>query len=392
MKKSLIALSLAGAFVMSASAADVTMYGLVDYGFKYLNSDCGSDAYEDSTFQMNSSQNMGSRFGMKGTEELGNGVTVGFVLENGFSGDTGALAQDGRLFGREAQVYVKGAYGTLSFGRVGHLISANGSFSQMTPFNIFQGGWGSHMGGRLFHIGNWSRMDNTITYVSPAMAGFQLSAQYSLQPDVKEEHGGTKTAEEGKSTADRTAQLALTYRYGDFAAIIAGEWDQWSNLPRGTSTTTDWRERKDGYLLIGAATYDFKVVKAYASAEYATHYRIKEADNKTLTGLDGSFKDFANNTGYIDGHAFTLGVDVPAFGGTFKVDTNYRYAECVVNPANDYKQYTLAIAYTYDLSRRTTVYGGGSFTTADLGKVHYTNADDDSLKEFELIVGMIHRF
>ena len=127
MKKTLAALAVLGAFAGSAVAADVTLYGLVDYGFNYQHVDADKDGVDaQDSFRMMSSQNSGSRFGLKGTEDLGNGLKVGFVLENGFNADDGALANGGRLFGRESQVYLQGAFGTLSFGRVGQLVSANG--------------------------------------------------------------------------------------------------------------------------------------------------------------------------------------------------------------------------------------------------------------------------
>ena len=126
MKKTLLALATLSAMAGSAFAADVTLYGLVDYGFDYVHQDFGGSDYDNDTFQMKSGMNSGSRFGLKGSEDLGNGLTVGFVLENGFNADDGTMDNNSRLFGRESQLYVQGAFGTVSFGRVGKLISALG--------------------------------------------------------------------------------------------------------------------------------------------------------------------------------------------------------------------------------------------------------------------------
>ena len=128
MKKTLAALAVLGAFgAGSAYAADVTVYGVVDLGLKYTHADSDKQG-EDATdkLEMASGMQSGSRFGLKGTEDLGNGMKVGFVLENGFSADDGSLGNDGRLFGREAQVNLSGAFGEISFGRVGQLTSGNG--------------------------------------------------------------------------------------------------------------------------------------------------------------------------------------------------------------------------------------------------------------------------
>ena len=167
MKKTLLALATLSAMAGSAFAADVTLYGLVDYGFDYVHQDFGGSDYDNDTFQMKSGMNSGSRFGLKGSEDLGNGLTVGFVLENGFNADDGTMDNNSRLFGRESQLYVQGAFGTVSFGRVGKLISALGSYGLMGKFSVFSGGWGSYTGGKYFHVADWGRMDNTITYRSP---------------------------------------------------------------------------------------------------------------------------------------------------------------------------------------------------------------------------------
>ena len=110
MKKTLLALATLSAMAGSAFAADVTVYGLVDYGFQFKHVDQYTQTGDDNTFQMKSGMNSGSRFGLKGSEDLGNGLKVGFVLENGFNADDGTLDNGGRLFGRESQLYVQGAF------------------------------------------------------------------------------------------------------------------------------------------------------------------------------------------------------------------------------------------------------------------------------------------
>lgn len=108
MKKQMIALAVAGAFAGSAFAANVDVYGVVDTGLVYTQTEVGgklSSATADShKFSMDSGVNAGNRFGLRGTEDLGDGYSVSFKLENGFASDTGVLGQDGQLFGREASV------------------------------------------------------------------------------------------------------------------------------------------------------------------------------------------------------------------------------------------------------------------------------------------------
>lgn len=87
-KKSLAVLAVLGAFAGVSSAAEVTLYGRVDAGLQYQHIDQDeANVDDDDNFAMKSGFTTGSRWGMKGTEDLGNGMTVGFVLENGFNVD-----------------------------------------------------------------------------------------------------------------------------------------------------------------------------------------------------------------------------------------------------------------------------------------------------------------
>ena len=127
MKKSLIAAALLGTFAASAFAApSVTLYGRIDTGLAYTHMDKDKADVDTDTFSMESGFSTGNRWGLKGTEDIGN-AKVGFVLESGFNSDDGASGQGGRLFGREAQVNVSGAYGTLYAGRFGSIASDTGS-------------------------------------------------------------------------------------------------------------------------------------------------------------------------------------------------------------------------------------------------------------------------
>lgn len=179
MKKTLAALAVLGAFAGSAAAADVTLYGVVDYGFLYKHSESteakSGDTTKTDSLTLDSGVDSASRFGLKGTEDLGNGMKVGFKLENGFSADDGTLSQNGRLFGREASLSLYTDFGTFSFGRMGSLGSAAGTYD--TVFLIgdaFDGGDGD-----VFGFATTDRYDNMVAYQSPKFAGLQVTAMYS---------------------------------------------------------------------------------------------------------------------------------------------------------------------------------------------------------------------
>ena len=114
MKKTLAAVAVLGAFAGSALAADVQLYGIVDTGLRYLSSDMDASfagVGQESTdqFSMESGMASGSRWGIKGTEDLGNGLTVGFVLENQFNSDTGANNDNDHFFRRESSSSLRAA-------------------------------------------------------------------------------------------------------------------------------------------------------------------------------------------------------------------------------------------------------------------------------------------
>lgn len=159
----------------------MTLYGLVDYSLKYqhLDADVANVDATDTT-QMASGANSMSRFGLKGTEDLGNGVKVGFVLENGFNSDDGSLNSSGDIFDRESQLFVEGSFGRVAFGRVGQLASANGTYGLMGVTGPFSSGWGDATAGlKYVNANGYGRYDNAITYVTPSFGGLTVYAQYS---------------------------------------------------------------------------------------------------------------------------------------------------------------------------------------------------------------------
>jgi len=174
MKKSLLALVALGAFAGAAQAqSSVTLYGIVDEGLLFNNNAGGQRQY-----QLASGNLQGSRFGLRGAEDLGGGLKAIFVLENGFNTSTGALGQGGNMFGRQAFVGLShDSYGRVTLGRqydsVVDFVGALESGSQWAA------GYGAHPGD-LDNMNNSNRTNNAIKYTSPVYAGLQFGAVYSL--------------------------------------------------------------------------------------------------------------------------------------------------------------------------------------------------------------------
>ena len=208
MKKSLIAVALLGTFAASAFAApSVTLYGRIDTSLAYthLNTDkAGVDSTD--TFSMESGFSTGNRWGLKGTEDIGN-AKVGFVLESGFNSDDGVSGQNSRLFGREAQVNVSGAYGTLYAGRLASIASDSGSIGYLGDVSAFPNAFGI-VGTQRGSTGSaYDRYDNTLAYQTPTFGGLEGAIMYSFKGDTKADYGT-----ENKSDADRYLGADLRFR------------------------------------------------------------------------------------------------------------------------------------------------------------------------------------
>ena len=382
MKKSLAALAVLGAFAGSAFAADVTLYGLVDYGFNYQHVDADKGADAQDSFRMMSGQNSGSRFGLKGVEDLGNGLKVGFVLENGFNADDGTLGNGGRLFGRESQLYLEGNFGTVSFGRVGQLVSANGTFGLMGGASPFSGGWQDSVGAKFLQGSAWDRYDNTITYKTPSFGGANVYAQYSFDTNSERTYDGV----EGKASVDRYYAIGATFKSENLYLVGVVDSINYNNVIYDTDKLDDQIN-----VTLGGA-YDFQFMKVYAQAQYfmnSVSVGYKAATNQDST--IGKPYDFSEVEG-ADGFGIALGVGVPAFGGQAKAQVGYMTAEA--NQDSTYgkpevDRWNISVGYDYALSKRTSVYTAAAYTK---DSVKNWDANDRDPQTVEVMAGMIHKF
>jgi predicted porin len=115
MKKTLLAAVIPAIFLSTVAHAQssVTLYGVIDEGFDFTTNGQGQRGYE-----MVSGDTEGSRWGVKGSEDLGSGLKAVFDLENGFNVNSGKLNQGGAEFGRQAFVGLSSTqYGTFTMGR-----------------------------------------------------------------------------------------------------------------------------------------------------------------------------------------------------------------------------------------------------------------------------------
>lgn len=390
-KKTLAAAAVLDAFAGSAFAADVTLYGVIDYGFNYQHVDtdaAGTDASD--SFRMMSGQNSGSRFGLKAQEDLGNGLQVGFVLENGFDADDGSFDGNGddKIFGREAQLNLSGAFGTVSFGRVGQMASANGSFGILGGASPFSGGWQDSVGQKFVFANGFARFDNTVTYVTPEFAGLKVYAQYSFQNSSKE--AGT----EGKSSVDRYYGVGATYTNNNLYLVGIVDSMNWGTGKDASGNPDAGRSLDDQLAVTLGGAYDFGVAKLYASGQYFDNAKAVGQKRATETGSIADGYSFATLEG-AEGWGLNVGVGVPVFGGTAKAQVAYMDAESTRNSDMNVSRWSLAAGYDYNLSKRTMVYTAAAYTRDDVSEQYQAeikNKAGSNPSTVEVMAGIVHKF
>ncbi len=176
MKKQLITLLALGAGSAGAIAqttpvtTGVTLYGLIDTTIRYSTNE---DAAGHGKVQMTDGVLTGSRWGLRGTEDLGSGLKSWFILESGFSPDTGTSQQGGRLFGRTAVVGLEGDFGKLALGRQYTL--AHEVLSSYEAMAFANNSIVGYQGGNYTGL----RYDNTVKYIK-SFGGLQVAGAYTF--------------------------------------------------------------------------------------------------------------------------------------------------------------------------------------------------------------------
>lgn len=397
-KKTLAAAAVLCAFAGTALAADVQIYGRINAGLNYTNSDAdisdsfvaSGDASSDS-FTLSSGDYTSNRWGIKGSEDLGNGLQVGFVLENGYASDTGALSTSGSIFDRESIAYIEGGWGKLAFGRVAIMVSDGGSFQLGGSFSPFGTGLGV-IGNQnaIWGAGFASRNDNTISYRSPVFAGFQLTAQYSFGENSYTDSETKKVYEEGTTRSNRYAGLGLSYKQGAADVALTVDWHNKAHFAGEA-------DPDDTFRVILGGSYDFEVIKPYLTLSYFKDGALTDSsayDRALNVGTDANFNQILDFN--YDSFGAILGADIPAFGGAFHAMVGYQNADYqsgspAVDDA-DFERWMLGLSYDYALSKRTKVYVGTGYYRDDLQVSGSNQKLDANPTTYQVLCGMAHYF
>ncbi|NYE24793.1 porin [Pigmentiphaga litoralis] len=320
------------------STASLTLYGVADACLALHNGNAGSN------FQVNGGGcSFGSRFGLRGSEDLGDGYKAYFQLESGFGIDTGVLAQNGRLFGRKAIVGLSGKFGAIEAGR-----AYAPAFDLLTAIDPMRLGIGSVIAtlwsGSPGTAGG--RTDNTISYQSPTYAGFNARVLFAPGEQVAPlpSRGGdtkglgvtyrsekllagmtyAKVGNAADTGDDRATTIAARYDFGTFSLAASGQFGGWEGTRSAAapaSASSIWSRRFNSYMVggtvnLGADTvsgsykrYDDRTVSNFDADIWSVVYRHTLSKRTTLYGGLTRLKNrHASNYGASDGGGAYTGV------------------------------------------------------------------------------------
>jgi len=354
MKKQSFVVALGMLWPLSAAHADstVTLYGLVDLGLAYQSVTAGNSASEfkepgsqTSQLGMASGQQSSSRWGLKGTEDLGNGLKASFVFESGINAADGTSAG----FSRQTTVGLsKAGMGTIELGR--QLSPGSYAFKGIDPFDVSfnQASMDSSLGATNI------RLSNMVFLSSADFSGLRLMAGWSFETGLKSLNSPN---EPGFETSQKNRALSLAARYANGPVLLAAMFDTYySPSGPGSSDVKQWN--------VGA-TYDLKVIKLHGA--YGQNIDGRANGTKVLSNVQTSGGD-ANTNGavfYEPGartNQWMLGLSAP-MGSAGEVFASVQQ----LRPGGDFtlgdrtNQTTTSIGYTYSLSKRTNFYAYYSY-------------------------------
>lgn len=304
----LAALSTAG--VAHASTSSVMLYGLIDLGLSYERQQQGSGA--SSRIGMKDGTQSGSRWGLRGVEDLGNGYSAIFQLESGFHASNGTQGQ-GRQFGRWAYLGLTGGFGELRAGR--QLVFSDIWGSIASPF---AGSWGSASysvtaGYNDGDFGAGARVNNAVIYRSPIWQGWQAGLGYSFSSQDTDRFA---TADN-----DRVWTAGLRYQAGPFASALTYERQNPDASAPGIKRAANTQF---------GASYDFDWVQVHAG-----YGNLRNPNRGPSAGFNRI-------------HSFVGGASVPVGGNGRVLGAYQRTTQSRIRG--------WGLGYQYTLSKRTNLY------------------------------------
>lgn len=372
-KTTLLAMAVSAA-AFSVQAAQVSLYGSVSTGVLYQNQASLSGGIDQKNqeskdyFSMESGFWGDSIWGITGEEDIGNGWTVGFTLENEFGSDTGEMASDGTIFDSQAYLRIGNDKVNFAFGNIGGLASAGGDFDLICGFDPMEAFVGV-AGLGAFASKDYASGNMAVVEVTP-MEGFKVS----LMGNTGDDDSNAKW-----SDRDHYYGLGVSYENGPLALAAIAEMRKYDRA-------ADWADNDDSWTFTVAAAYDFEVVRPSFVYQHAS--KTREFAAGEISGAAYNFD------------SFMLGATAPLGQGTLRASVQYVKGENDAVSDEEGNATILGLAYTYDMSKRTTLYGaafysvGGDGLDKDLGtnEMAFGLMDRAEYNSVGFGVGLVHTF
>lgn len=374
-KTTLLAMAVSAA-AFSVQAAQVSLYGSVSTGLLYQNqaSLSGGEKPQESkdSFTMESGFWGDSIWGITGEEDLGNGWTVGFTLENEFGSDTGEMASEGTIFDSQAYLRIGNDKVNFAFGNIGGLASAGGDFDLICGFDPMEAFVGV-AGLGAFASKDLASGNMAVVEVTP-MEGFKVS----LMGNTGDDDSNAKW-----SDRDHYYGLGVSYENGPLALAAIAEMRKYDKIAERNNLS----DNDDSWTFTVAAAYDFEVIRpsfVYQHASKTREFAASEVSSGGAYNFD----------------SFMLGATAPLGQGTLRASVQYVKGENDAVSDEEGSATILGLAYTYDMSKRTTLYGAAFYSVGGDGLDKDLGANE---KEFGLMgradynsvgfgVGLVHTF
>jgi predicted porin len=344
-----LALSVLAAASSAHAQSSVTLYGILDAGLMYTNN-VAKSGVSGPLFQATSGNISGSRFGLRGAEDLGGGLKAVFVLENGFNIQNGKLGQDGREFGRQAFVGLASSqYGTVTLGR-----QYDSLVDFVAPLSATAGTFGDTGFAHPFDNDNLNhsvRMSNAVKYMSNNYAGFKFGTLYSFS-------NATNFA------MNRAYSFGASYNYGPLNVAAGYLQTNGSNSASNTGGAIDTAESTangtGGFQVGSSRTRAFGggVGYVFGPAQVGFVYTHSQYVGTNSFGLaNGSmrFDNFDLNAKYALTSAVSLGIADVYTSGHLSGATTF---------GEDPKFNQVDLQAVYSFSKRTDVYAEAMYQHA----------------------------
>lgn len=355
------------ALLLCASPAfaqsSVTLYGRIDTSIEYSNFG------PDHVFHMGSGNIAATSWGLKGTEDLGGGMSAIFKLENGFSSFNGVAGQNGALFGREAWVGLTGPFGTAQAG-----VNYTPIHTILVTYSLPAWGaglaWGNAADNYVF--GPALRTSNSIRYVSPRVGGFVLRALAA--------RGNNGSSTSAPASLGDTYSGGINYTYQALSVDVGYQVQRFS--PDATLTATSPVEA--GNYLAAGISYNFGFVKP--SFVYVRHRGGDDVAKMVGPTYANPQADF-----------FEAAAQVPIGLGVLLL--SYGHYRDVADSRGNSDSY--GVRYDYPLSKSTILYTGfaevrngdtATFSINTAAGPSNLPAPKPGQNANSIVIGMLHQF